>query len=907
MPNIFESFADELDKSIETLSFSPTQKCPNKFPSLTHTPYKIAIIGEAPGENEILQGQPFVGQSGKLLTGLLSKAQILREACFIGNICQHRPYENKIENFDFNGPEINQGLEQLSQELSKFQPNVCLLLGKTALRCASGKEQIGDYRGSIFVSDVVGPFLGRKCIASYHPAAVLRQYDWIAYLWFDILKCLEAAKSPTFTPPERKLEINLSANEIVERLFNLNSPCSVDIEGGLSNLPCCSFSTHPSEAFIVPFQNLDGTAYWENIDDEVAVWSAFAEALASYKFPKVFQNGLYDRFVLQYGYDVLCLNNTDDTMLQWWEKFCELEKGLGVQASILTTEPYYKFERKSTTKEDFYRYCCKDSAVTLEINQKLKGKLTPEQEKHYRLNVSLLNAILYMELRGIKYNKTLAEERLQIVNHQIYTHQAKLDAIAGVGCGVSELGQHTIAESIFTQFGETEINKNSKEVLKQRVQETCCYKRDPETPKKEFAQDYYKILLILKDQKPLTQEEIGFINLSCGWSMNTKSKNFKTFLYEKLKLPKQVDPKTGSTTSDYEALLKLSKKNPHAAITLALEIGKLRTRSQMLGIASDKDGRIRCGYNIVGTETGRLTCYTSPTGSGYNLQTVPDDNALKPEGHPLHLGMRDLFIADKGYHFFQCDLSGADGWTVGAHLAALGDPTMLDDLKFGIKPAARICYMLRHGNYSLRGKERPEVKELLKEVKKTDWDYFGCKQGIWGTCYLMGPLKLSDIIFIQSEGKVHFSLSQSRDFQTAVFASYDVRRWHRWMERKLAQKPELVSASGHRRRFWGRSREILGQALANEPQENTTYSVKLALYKLWTDRENRIGNKLIIEPLHTVHDSLNGQFPVSKTEWAVPRIREYFQNEILIAGQRISIPFEGQFGESWGNLETGKI
>ncbi len=88
-------------------------------------------------------------------------------------------------------------------------------------------------------------------------------------------------------------------------------------------------------------------------------------------------------------------------------------------------------------------------------------------------------------------------------------------------------------------------------------------------------------------------------------------------------------------------------------------------------MTADPDGRVRCSYNVVGTDTGRLSCQGSPTGSGMNLQTVTKK-------------LRHLFLADPGYHFFQCDLAGADGWTVAAECASLGDPTMLNDYLAGI-------------------------------------------------------------------------------------------------------------------------------------------------------------------------------------------------------------------------------
>jgi DNA polymerase I-like protein with 3'-5' exonuclease and polymerase domains len=706
---------------------------------------------------------------------------------------------------------------------------------------------------------------------------------------FDLRKAALNAKDKHFSPPVRDLRVNLSLPELLSEMDKilLHKPLiAVDIEGGVRSFSCISIAPSASFSFIVPFTTMSGDNLYDHLDDECAVWRKLAQILSDPSIPKVLQNSLYDRFVLQYSHSLVIRGVVDDTMLKHWELYCELEKSLGFQASIYTDEPYYKSDRKNPDREVFWQYCCRDSAVTYEINSKLDAWLSGSRREHYNFNVSLLNPILYMELRGIRYNTARAAERLAEVNHHIYTLQQQLDRLAGVG----------IPPGL------------TKEKLLLLAQEKLCYKRNPTQPKKGCDEDFEAIRQMVYKAGPLTDVEIGHAAVVLGLSMNIKSPAFKTFLYEKLALPKQykADPVSGEMrlSADYEALLKLWKKTESRAVQLALEIGMLRTRAQMLAISSDNDGRVRCGYNVVGTETGRLTCYTSPTGSGYNLQTIPSGDPLQPEGHPLRHGMRDLFTADPGFHLFQCDLSGADGWTVAAHLAALGDPTMLDDYRSGVKPAKVLCYMLRHGADSLRGKTREEIKALTKPISSKDWDYFACKIGQHGTSYLMGPIKLANTIFIQSEGKVILSSTEAGNLQKLFTVRYRVKLWHEWMQRHLAKRPELTSASGYVRRFFGRAKEILGQALAHEPQANTTYATNLAAMQLWSDPENRTPTgALRIEPLHQVHDALVGQFRIEVTEWAVVKIKSYFHNPIRIANQTIIIPFEGNYGSSWGNLE----
>jgi uracil-DNA glycosylase len=910
---------DPLSDLIDLHESQPTdgRTVPNQQPILKTQPYRLAIIGEAPGADEIREGHPFVGMSGKFLTGLMSKAGIIRDACFIGNVCQHRPTGNDISNFSREGSEITSGLAALDADFRTFDPYVCLLLGKTALWAAKGVDSISDWRGTFFIGDKPGPFFGRKCLATYHPAAALRQYEYTPLIMFDIRKAFAEAKTRELVVPQRDLQINLTLPELLDRFDRLRRDCptiSVDIEGYIDAMTCISIAPSEKESFLVPFTKWDGSSYWDE-DSEVRIWKGLADVLGDPKIGKIFQNGLYDRFVLQWSYDIVVRGSVDDTMLKHWELYCELEKGLGVLVSFYCgNEAYYKFERKSGSQEAQWRYCCKDSAVTYEIATKLSKWLPPSSLKHYQFNHDLLNPILYMENHGLLYDTKLAKERLNQVDSHIHGLQHQLDHQATV--------DHCLSNQT---FGVAHVK--TKEGIATLVRSTICHKRDPSRPTAKFVDDYPKVMALLRSSEPLTTEHLGYISMACGLSMNIKSKDFKEYLYETLKLPKQYtkDPSTGQEriSTNYESLLKLSKKTTHPAVQLAIDLSSLRTRSQMLHISADADGRIRAGYNIVGSETGRITCYTSPTGSGYNLQTLPDADPLKPQGHPLREGMRDLVVADPGCYLGKCDLKGADGWSVGAHLNRLGDPTMLADLLFGIKPAQVLCWMVRHKVELPSGMDRNEIKKLVVEVKKDDWDYFAFKQCIWGYCYLMGARKAAQHVFNLSEGKVDMKESQMEESKNWLFRRYRVSLWWNWMGdhlRKQKYPPTLVAASGHVRKFFGRERDRLGEALAHEPQANTTYATNSAAWRLWNDPENRIqgihggqpngGSPRIllrVRPMHQVHDELLLQWKIEDTTWAITKIQQWFNNPLTIADQQITIPFEGNYGTNWAMDTRSKV
>jgi uracil-DNA glycosylase len=126
----------------------------------------VLFVGEAPGKNEDLQGEPFVGAAGKLLDELLSAAGLLRSDVYIANILKCRPPGNR----DPLPGEIDTCVPFLEAQIRLIDPRVIVTLGKFAtqfvLATAGG---ITKLRGKRFERD------GRAVLPIFHPAAAL--YD----------------------------------------------------------------------------------------------------------------------------------------------------------------------------------------------------------------------------------------------------------------------------------------------------------------------------------------------------------------------------------------------------------------------------------------------------------------------------------------------------------------------------------------------------------------------------------------------------------------------------------------------------------------------------------------------------------------------------------------------------------
>ena len=800
---------------------------PNEHPVvLDGVDYRIAVIGEAPGEDEENYRRPFVGTSGQFLTNIMRDVGINRLACLIGNICQIRPPHNDITAFDWTGPEIQEGLEKLHRDIDKFNPHICVLLGNTPLRAAVGdKVKISDWRGSLFTADWPSPFNGRKCIPSLHPAYVLREFSGFPLLKFDLKRAREEGTSPALHLPQRDLHTNMDASELCWLLDNWpkGRRCSVDIEGALhKGWPCVSVCSDPTRSICIVWSRFSDT-------EHTRVLQSFSRLMYRADVPKVLQNQLYDNFVLSYGFGIPIRGVAEDTLIKGWSIYAELPRSLATQASVWTRQPHWKTnEMYAEVGENLYQGCAMDSAVTLEICSAQDTVLTGPPLAHYRKMIELQTPFLYMELRGIRYDKDNANRMLRETTEAIVPVGNRLCAAAGK---------------------ELRGKKGSLSPL--RLMEVL-YKD------KGYAPQYAKI--------------------------NGRK------LSDKL-------------TSDIEAILTLKRNRPNDEfLSDILRHRHLEGVRETLQITADEDGRVRCGYSLE-AETGRVKCYTSPTGSGANLQTIQKD-------------LRINYIADEGYDFFQCDLEGADGWTVAAHAARLGDPNMWDDYVAGMKPAKLIALMYWFGP-QINHFDREELKWLHDHVFPIviklagKWLYLGSKRVQHGSSYMMGiPTMCLNILkdsFKESGTPIYMEQSIARNLQNLMFTRYPgILSWHRWAEAKLMTDGKLSSASGQCRLFFGRRfgdgvHETVKEFLAHEPQSNTTWATNMAMLNLWNDAENRRPDgSLIIEPLHQVHDALCGQWPITHRDWARAKLKAYFNNTLTIADREVVIPFDGAYGPSWG-------
>lgn len=137
----------------------------------------IMLIGEAPGAEEDLQGLPFVGRAGQLLTNILRAINLKREDVYICNILKCRPPQNRKPL----PSEIQTCIPYLRKQIDLIKPSIILALGSTAIEGLFGiTEKMANIHGKEL------EFNGITVIPTYHPAALLRNTSLKRVVWNDI-------------------------------------------------------------------------------------------------------------------------------------------------------------------------------------------------------------------------------------------------------------------------------------------------------------------------------------------------------------------------------------------------------------------------------------------------------------------------------------------------------------------------------------------------------------------------------------------------------------------------------------------------------------------------------------------------------------------------------------------------
>jgi len=177
---ISDNILDSYNQQIKNCLLCELGKTRTNFVFGTGNPNaKLMFVGEAPGKDEDLQGEPFVGRAGQLLNKMLQAIGSKREDVYIANVLKCRPPKNRDPKPD----EIDKCEPYLLHQIDLIKPAVIVALGRfggaSLLRTSMS---LGDMRKSEHLYNNI------PLIVTYHPAALLRNPQWKRQAWEDLKK-----------------------------------------------------------------------------------------------------------------------------------------------------------------------------------------------------------------------------------------------------------------------------------------------------------------------------------------------------------------------------------------------------------------------------------------------------------------------------------------------------------------------------------------------------------------------------------------------------------------------------------------------------------------------------------------------------------------------------------------------
>lgn len=396
----------------------------------------LLIVGDCP-YNESAVAAPFMHSHLGALKTLLAKAGF-------DKIAGEPALLNLVGVFPKNGY-LNQLPESVYQNekaqtidiIKQLKPKVMLVLGRQTARALKlGILDLDDERGAPFMwnETTVG-------LLSYHPKEVFRQYELNIISIADFTKArrilVEGWKNDSadwniiYQPSFKE------ACEYLHKFYDARAVLGCDIETNFvsQRMTCVAFAWNSISAICIPLAIPTGR-YWSEHEEKI-IWRLLARVLEN--CPLVGHNAVhFDHWVLATKHKILP-HFIADTMFATWEVYCEMPKSLAFCNSLYLMNPYWKgvLKEARSGKIDYreeFKYCAKDTIVTLQSANALKAELGEMREgslEHYRFNIRVSRAFQYMSVRGVDFNKTLRDSRVKELAAESVVMQDKLNIVVG--------------------------------------------------------------------------------------------------------------------------------------------------------------------------------------------------------------------------------------------------------------------------------------------------------------------------------------------------------------------------------------------------------------------------------------------------------------------------------------------
>lgn len=365
------------------------------------------------------------------------------------------------------------------------------------------------------------------------------------------------------------------------------------------------------------------------------------------------------------------------------------------------------------------------------------------------------------------------------------------------------------------------------------------------------------------------------LDLLAGHELNPKSPTqLVKFFYNDLGIPGVRNLAGDGFTTNSAAVVTISEREPilKPLCQLLVELRSIGVfLSTFIDAKRDSDGRMRCSFSVAGPTTYRFSSSENAFGSGMNLQNIPvaEKAKLKSTDYIKLPNIRELFIPDPGFTFFDMDLDRADLQVVIWEAAD-------DDLKKALRLGLDMHCFNAVSVYDIKGIPPEELSEGHPRYREHrarigEAARGKTKAGIHATNYGVGDRKLAQTLGI--------TVHEASRFRAKWFAAHPgVRRWHHRTEEAATKRGYIENRFGAR--LYNLGRLDLPEFLAWTPQSTVAGVINRALLAI--DRAETRG-ETEIQLMIQVHDSLAGQFPTKNKEREIENLRRL---------ARVEVPYE---------------
>lgn len=824
-------------------------------------PARVMLVGEAWGPDEDRVGEPFVGASGQELNRMLHEAGIMRSECFVSNLINHRPpgkaVGRKVDNditawiplkkkditpdmVELNGrmvkPIVRDGYQQLMSEIQMVEPNLIVAFGNWAMWALTGRLGITNWRGS----QLKHLRSGAKVIPTIHPAAILRQWPARTAAVRDLRRAKEHMSSREYSFPEQHFQIRPTVQQIAETIAMLMKAA-------------------------------------DNINE--------------------------------FGHDYLWLEADLETGIKIKHIKC-----LGISwtknHSICIPFVHKGWKDYFTTEEEAYVIWLLRSLLTHpNVRVRWQNGLFDIQYiyRHWMFlpnggqDTMISQHSLFSDLpKALFYQASLYAE-----NYIFWKEEGKGMEDAMEYTKEEEGWVYNCKDCVYTrEVGEVELETAEKLGLQKvhKFQQALFWPVFSAMMRgvKVIEQNAGKMVVEIQEQISIRQ---AFLNKVIGYEINIDSpKQMMDFFYQQLGQPVVMSrPKKGvppHPTCDDEALKKIGNREPLLK-PITNTISEIRTLENLLEFVTyrrDVDGRMRCSYNIGGSESGksapvtyRLSSSSSAFDSGGNLQNVPSEKSksvgkwaerehFEIVGAPYKLpNVRSLYGPDTGKICFDMDLDRSD-------LQVVVWETDDQMLKAALRKGADIHLM---NAFIITGKEPPPLEELVESHPKYK-DHRGpmkytrefAKVFCHATNFGGGARTVA-----ANTGRTVHEIDKA---QKIWFGAHPkIKLWHTELDLQMRKRHYVENKFGYRWYIFDRLEGILPQVIAWIPQSTTSVVINRIWMNLFQgvpeaqwDFDVEHMKKLLMKPAHgievllQVHDSLVGQFPASMKDYCLTKLKE---------------------------------